>query len=145
LFTQQAPHAGPRVHSFCTAAESHTEPRGQVLDLFSPSMPNPDITIALARRTRCAAKFQLCLHEQLHLAAAAHPVPQFLFQSLPCKSLVLGSGHHIDIYPSEDLVRFGSRGLAKKWAFQDRHAPLSISSPIRHYCRDVAFSLHGFC
>lgn len=56
--------------------------RGQIMDLFSPSMPNPDITIALARRTRCAAKFQLCLHEQLRLGAAAHPVPQFFCLNL---------------------------------------------------------------
>jgi hypothetical protein len=41
----------------------------------------------------------------------------------------------------EELVKFGT---CKEMGFWKIRIPLSVSSPIRHFCRDVAFDLHGF-
>jgi hypothetical protein len=71
-----------------------------------------------------------------------HPLPQSFVPTFAFRTVdPLSQATTSTFIRCEDLV---SLALAKKWAFQDTHGPLSISSPIRHFCRDVAFDLHGF-
>jgi hypothetical protein len=96
---QETPHAGPQVvHGICRKSKLKRSSARFIRPEQVKARHHSSFTHWREER-RKASKFQLCTYELLHPAAAAYPLPQYLFQSLPNTLCVLESGHHFNIYP----------------------------------------------